>query len=174
MNPLGIAAIVIGAIGLIALLVYAARKAAERERARLAGLGDWAHRNGFEFDPTDRFDLDSRFRGVGDIGRGHARYALEVLSRQAPVPAWIFRYHFKTWETRTVTRNGKTHTETYEKTHWRAYLIIELEAAFPTLAIRAENWLDKIAGFIGFDDIDFESEEFSSRYHVKSADKQFA
>lgn len=165
---------VLAGVGLIALIVYAARKAAERERARLAGVVDWANRNGFTFDATDRFDLDGRFHGVGDIGRGHARYAFEILSCQQPVPYWIFRYHFKTWETRTVTRNGRTHTETYEETHWRAYLIVELGAAFPALAIRPENWFDKVAGFVGFDDIDFESEEFSSRYHVKSADRQFA
>jgi hypothetical protein len=31
-----------------------------------------------------------------------------------------------------------------------------------------------VAGFFGFDDIDFESSEFSSRFIVKSADKRFA
>jgi hypothetical protein len=33
---------------------------------------------------------------------------------------------------------------------------------------------DKIAGAVGFDDIDFESAEFSKRFHVKSPDKKFA
>jgi hypothetical protein len=174
MHPVAIVAIVVAAVGVVALIVYAARKAAERERARLDGLAQWAHQNGFTFDATDRFDLDSRFRGVGDIGRGHARYAFEVLWRGEPVALWVFRYHFRTWETRTVTRNNRTYTETYEETHWRAYLIVELEAAFPALSLRPENWFDKVAGFVGFDDIDFESEQFSSRYHVKSADKQFA
>jgi hypothetical protein len=166
--------IVIAAIGLVWLIVTLAQQAAARQRERLAALAAWANRNGFAFDEQDQFDLDARFNGVFEIGRGHARYAFEVLTRSEPVPVWIFRYHFKTWETRTVRRNNRTYTETYEETHWRAYLIIELGAVFPPLAIRAENWFDKVAGFIGFDDIDFESEEFSSRYHVKSADRQFA
>jgi hypothetical protein len=33
---------------------------------------------------------------------------------------------------------------------------------------------DKIAGAFGFDDIDFESEAFSRRFHVKSSDRRFA
>jgi hypothetical protein len=179
MNPLAVILAVLLGIGAIYLIVALARRAAERERLRIAGLANWASRNGFTFAPQDPFDLDARFNGTFEIGRGHGRYAFEVLSRQDPVPCWMFRYHFKTWETRTVTTTDSqghthTHTETYEETHWRAYLIVELQAAFPPLAIRGETWLDKVAGFVGFDDIDFESEEFSRRYFVKSADKQFA
>ena len=37
-----------------------------------------------------------------------------------------------------------------------------------------EGLFDKLAGFVGFADINFESEEFSKRFHVKSDDKQFA
>jgi hypothetical protein len=102
-----------------------------------------------------------------------------VLRRDDPVPSFLFRYHFQTTETRTVTTtdskgNLSTRTETYEQDHWRAYLIIELHASFPQLWIRPEHWGDRFAGFLGFDDIDFESEQFSSRYFVKSDDRQFA
>ena len=90
------------------------------------------------------------------------------------MPAAIFQYHYKTWETRTVTRNGRTYTEQYEEDHWRRYLIVELGVVFPQLFLRTEGLFDKIAGFVGFDDIDFESEEFSKRYFCKSEDRQFA
>ena len=33
---------------------------------------------------------------------------------------------------------------------------------------------DKVAGAFGFDDIDFESSEFSKRFYVKSTEKRFA
>jgi hypothetical protein len=46
--------------------------------------------------------------------------------------------------------------------------------AVPDLGIRREHLGDKIMGAIGLDDIDFESEEFSRRFHVKSPDKRFA
>jgi hypothetical protein len=174
MSPLVIIVALLVVAALIYLGVKAAQAHAERERQRLAGLARWAPPNGFVFHPRDPWNLDSRYNGVAEIGRGHDRYAFEVLTRDTPVPAAIFQYHFKTWETRTVTRNGRTRTERYEQTHWRRYLIVELGVQFPHLFLRAEGMLDRLAGFIGFDDIDFESEEFSKRYFCKSDDRQFA
>ena len=174
MNPVVFILLALGAAGLIYLIVKAAKAHAERERQRLIGLNQWAAANGFSFNPRDAWNLDARYAGVADIGKGHGRYAFEILTRTNPVPSSIFRYHYKTWETRTVTRNGRTHTETYEETHWRRYLIVELGVAFPQLFLRAEGMFDRLAGFIGFDDIDFESEEFSKRYFCKSENRQFA
>ena len=42
------------------------------------------------------------------------------------------------------------------------------------LIIRPENFLDKIAEFVGFDDIDFELTEFSSKFYVKAPDRKWA
>jgi hypothetical protein len=42
------------------------------------------------------------------------------------------------------------------------------------LVIRREHIGDKVLGAIGFDDIDFESEEFSRRFHVQCGDKRLA
>src|SRR5437764_3548240 len=110
MNPV----IVIIALIVLAALIYAGVKAAqayaERERQRIAGLSRWGAANGFDFSPADPWNLDGRYNGIADIGKGHDRYALETLTLQSPVPAAIFRYHFKTWPTRTVTRNGRTKT----------------------------------------------------------------
>jgi hypothetical protein len=173
-NPIVIIVGVALLAGLIYLGIKAAQAYAERERQRIAALGRWAAANGFSFSPGDPWNLDYRYNGVAEIGRGHDRYALETLTRESPVPAAIFQYHYKTWETRTVTRNGRTYTEQYEETHWRRYLIVELGVMFPQLFLRTEGLFDKIAGFVGFDDIDFESEEFSKRYFCKSDDRQFA
>jgi hypothetical protein len=179
MQPLLVLMIILGVIGVIVLITLTAVGAARRERERKASLLQFAAASGFTFYDKDPFNLDARFRGVGEIGRGHNRYAFEVLQRSEPAGTFIFRYHFQTTETRTVTStdsNGHTttRTETYEQDHWRAYLIVELGTSFPDLIIRREHWGDKVAGFMGFDDIDFESEAFSSRYFVKSSDRQFA
>ena len=174
MNPLVVIIALVAVAGLIYLIVKAAQAHAERERQRLAGLGRWAAANGFTFSPRDPYNLDARYHGLADIGRGHARHAFEVLARQSPVFAALFQYHFKTWETRTVTRNGRSRTERYEETHWRRYLVVELGALYPNFFLRSEGLFDRIAGFVGFDDIDFESEEFSRRYFCKSDNRQFA
>lgn len=165
--------IVVVVIAVIAVIVWQAKLHAERERKRRAGLADFARQNGLQFSQHDRWNLDRRYRGVGEIGRGHNRYAFDVIRRENPAVT-VFQYHFKTWETRTVRRGNRTVTQRYEKRHWRKYLVAELDAHFPPLTIRPEGWFDKLAGFVGFDDIDFESEQFSSRYHVKSENKEFA
>jgi hypothetical protein len=173
MQNLHIVLIAVVVIAVIALVVWQAKAHAERERRRRLALADFARQNNLQFSQSDRWNLDNRYRGVGEIGRGHARYAFDVIRGENP-PITAFQYHFKTWETRTVKRGNRTVTERYEKTHWRKYLVAELGAHFPPMAIRPEGWLDKVAGFVGFDDIDFESEQFSSRYHVKSENKEFA
>jgi hypothetical protein len=171
--------IILVGIVVVTLIVLAARAQAERERQRKLALAQWASANGFDFSEQDPFDLDSRFQGIGAIGSGHSRYAYEVLSRNAPLPTFIFQYHYATTETRTVTSTNSdgstsTRTETYEQDHYCHYLIIEMAAHFPPLDIRLEGLFDKIKGLLGFDDINFESEAFSRKYHVQADQREFA
>jgi hypothetical protein len=42
------------------------------------------------------------------------------------------------------------------------------------LLIRPENFLDKAAGLIGFEDIDLDNAEFNRKFHVSADDKKFA
>ena len=49
-----------------------------------------------------------------------------------------------------------------------------MSASFPELVIGSEGVFSKIAQAIGYDDIDFESHEFSSKFCVRSGDKKFA
>ena len=67
-----------------------------------------------------------------------------------------------------ANRSGKsTQTHTYRF----SYLIAHVPfAGVPALLNRREGMFDKIAGAFGFDDIDYESAEFSRRFQVKSAD----
>ena len=71
-----------------------------------------------------------------------------------------------------TSSNGKsTSTTTYRF----SYVILHMPfVGVPDLLIRKEGFLDKIASVIGFDDIDFESSEFSRKFLVKSPDKKFA
>jgi hypothetical protein len=45
---------------------------------------------------------------------------------------------------------------------------------FPELTIGPEGFFSKIAQAVGYDDIDFESHEFSRKFCVRSKDKKFA
>ena len=51
---------------------------------------------------------------------------------------------------------------------------MHLERPFPELTIAPENMLSRLGQALGFDDIDFESIEFSNAYAVRSKDKKLA
>ncbi|MHC4201700.1 MAG: hypothetical protein ACYSU0_17070, partial [Planctomycetota bacterium] len=96
--------------------------------------------------------------------RGHSRRARNVINGERDGSAvMIFDYRY-------TTGSGKN-----KSTHSRSVMIVEMpEQSFPELLIRREGFFDKIAAAVGFDDIDFESHEFSRKYYVKSRDKRFA
>jgi hypothetical protein len=68
-----------------------------------------------------------------------------------------------------TTGSGKN-----KRVHQHSVCLLSISQCLKKLLIRPENILDKLAGAIGFDDIDFESMEFSHRFYVKSDDKKFA
>src|SRR5688572_11970769 len=53
-------------------------------------------------------------------------------------------------------------------------LITLVDAVCPPLQISEENLLTRFAGALTFRDIEFESEEFNRRFHVKGTDERFA
>src|SRR5208283_3583865 len=53
-------------------------------------------------------------------------------------------------------------------------IVVASPLIFKHLNIRPENILDKFTEAIGFDPIQFESAEFSRKFHVRCEDKKFA
>ena len=154
---------------LIAVAIYWSYQQQLRRRQELLAL---AGRLGWSFDPEHDSSHDERYAQFSVFRQGHSRYAFNTLrgTLEAGERAWRAQmgdYHYQ-----ITTSNGKT-TSTH--TYIFSYLILHLpyENA-PSLAIRREGLFDKLAGAFGFDDIDFESDEFSRRFHVKSGDKRFA
>ncbi len=68
-----------------------------------------------------------------------------------------------------VTGSGKN-----RQTHRHAVVIVETGLPVIPLEIRREHLLDKVGEFLGHDDIDFESAEFSRTFHVTAADRKWA
>jgi hypothetical protein len=76
-------------------------------------------------------------------------------------------YHYQ-----VTTHNDKGSST---RTYTFSYLIVRLPYhGLPDLFIRREGIFDAVKRAFGFDDIDFESAEFSSRFYVQSSDKRFA
>lgn len=120
---------------------------------------------------SDGPQVDGRYSAFECFRRGHGRHTyntlagqMEVLSSKCPVLYGEQRYK----ETSGSGDDRKTHT------YFFSFVVIELSLRTPHVSVRAENFLDRVAGAIGFDDIDFESKAFSDRFHVSSDDKRFA
>ena len=164
-------AILLGIVVIAAVVagIYFAQKAAEKRRLELAAL---AAELGWTFDPAKDKSHDARYKQFEVFRQGHSRAAYNTLTGSLtidgrPFPAVMGDFTY------AVTRsNGKTATTTVYNL---SYLIVRLPfPGAPDLLIRPEGLMDKLAAAIGFDDIDFESAEFSRKFLVKSRDKRFA
>lgn len=157
--------------GLVCFVVGAiyAHKAAKKRREALAAL---AAELGFSFDPSMDASHDDMFGHFAVFSKGHSRRAFNTLEGSVEVDGRVLSVKMGDFRYKITTHNGK-HSST--QTYTLSYLIVGLPfGAAPSLLIRREGFFDKVAGALGFDDIDFESAEFSRKFCVKSSDKRFA
>lgn len=170
MSELGLF-LIIGLFVAGAVLMWWTERKLERERtARLAQV---ARRMGWLFDADgEDGNLRRRHEQFACFQKGHTRFAhnrmtglLKVWNQGLEVE--VGDYHYK------ITRsNGKSSSTT---TYRFSYMLVELPFGprLPAFALRPEGLFDKLAGAVGFEDIDFESAEFSRRYHVSGTDRRF-
>ena len=147
------AAIVVAAI----VLGYLA---CEKRRKQLSA---WATAKNLSFDPSEDSQLDGRFPLFKCLRRGHNRYGYNRISGHwQGRKMWAFDYHY-------VTGSGKN-----RQTHQFSAVIVRSAVPLKGLLIRPEGLFDKITEFFGYDDLDFESAEFSRRFYVKADNRRWA
>lgn len=150
---------VIVAVLVIAGIAYAFYASAQRRKE----LAAWAHANGMNFSPVKNHSFDDRHVNFKCLRRGHSRYAYNIMEgKWNDLPITAFDYHY-------ATGSGKNRSD-----HYFSAVIITSPVPLKPLYIRREHFFDKLTEFIGFDDIDFESAEFSRKFFVKSPDKRWA
>lgn len=157
------------AIAGIALALYLSHLAAKKRREAMAAL---AVELGWRFDPSSDRRHDDEYSHFEIFRKGHSRVAYNTLSGSTEIDGRTYPVKMGDFAYKVTRRTGKSnHTTTYRL----SYLILHLPFdRTPDLLIRREGVFDKLAGVFGFDDIDFESEEFSRKFYVKSSDKKFA
>lgn len=160
-------------VGVVAWLQRQAELARREALARVAGqLG-----LRFDFEPRNRgggfFSRGEQLAPFPIFEKGHSRRSWNHL--EGALRAWdrdlgvtLADYHYK------ITRNSGKHQTTH--TYRLSFLLVRLPFGdrVPWLKVRREGFGDRIAAAVGFDDIDFESAEFSRRFHVSSGDRRFA
>lgn len=150
---------------LVGVLIWAGWYFAKQRREALAAV---AARLGLRFDPAQDHGFDERYRFLDKLRSGSNRYAFNRLfgSYQGRTVE-LCDYHYETHSTDSKGRRQTHH-------HYFSFFILTLERSFPELEISKEGFFSKIAQAVGYDDIDFESHEFSRRFCVRSGDKKFA
>lgn len=150
---------------LIVAGLVAASIAARKRREALATL---AARLGLAYSAEHNREIAGRFEFLDRLAQGSNRCAYNVLSGEYRGHAvTAFDYHY---ETHSTDSKGNRHTHH----HHFSFFILRLERAFPELTVSREGIFSKIAQAFGYDDIDFESHEFSRKFCVRSKDKKFA
>jgi hypothetical protein len=157
--------VIIGVIALIIVGAIMGHAAAKKRREEMLAM---AARLGLRFDPGKDRDLARRFEFLDRLRQGSNRYAFNILTgRYQDRDVTVFDYHYE-----THSSDSKGHTQTHH--HYFSVFLLRLPASFPELTIGPEGFFSKIAQAIGYDDIDFESHEFSRAFCVRSKDKKFA
>lgn len=155
----------IGFVVLIGVIAYVGHLQAKKRRAAFQLIADEL---GFRFYPDKDYRFAKRYRFLEHMDDGSKRYAFNRLSGEVDGQrADIFDYHYETY-----SKDSKGHRRTHH--HYFSIFLLQLPAAFAELIIEREGLFSKFGQMLGFDDIDFESVEFSNRYKVKSSDKKFA
>ena len=151
----------------ITIAVIGAVYSAIAARKRREGLFELAQRVNLNFSPDPDYRLAERFQFLKKLAQGDNRYCYNVLSgTYQNNDVLAFDYHYQ------VTTHDKNGSHT---THYTfSFFILQLPATFPDVTIRRENFFLKIAEVFGYQDIKFESAEFSKTFCVRSPDKKFA
>ena len=148
----------------IALAVFGGIQAAKRRKK----LIEWAKSRGLSYIRHKVRGFDMRYPGFRKLHEGSNRYAHNIMEGDwSGRPITAFDYHYETESTDSKGNSQTNH-------HHFSSVIIQNALPLKPLFIRPESFLDRIAEFVGFDDIDFESAEFSRRFYVKSEDRRWA
>ena len=142
-------------IGVIAWSIYHAH---ERRKA----LEALAQSLGMTFDKT-RHRLEPTLRDFEAMSLGSDRSRLNEL-----------RGRYKERDVRCFDYWCKVQQGKQQSIHTRGIVLVRVPTSWPQLRIVPEHIGHKLADALGADDIDFESQEFSDRFWVRSPDPRFA
>lgn len=152
----------------IAAIIFLAIWGFYAEAKRRKRLAAWARRGNFSFTPSKDYGFDERFPGFDCLDEGSSRYAFNIASGERDDRSVLcFDYHYETY-----SRDSKGRRTTHH--HYFSAVILGTNVPLKQLFLRPEGFFDKIKEFVGFDDIDFESAEFSRRFYVKAPDRRWA
>ena len=151
--------VVLVIVGVIALGIYSLVQ--DRKRKRL--LRAFARSQGLAYHDGRETGWEHEYPAFKVLDRGNSRQSKLHLEGERD------GRHVRCLDYRFTTGSGKN-----RKTHRRSLVVLGTGTPVIPLRIRPEHIFDKVGEFLGLDDLDFESSEFSRRFHVSSADRKWA
>ncbi len=134
-------------------------------RKRSDGLFKLTQQLGLVFKPNENYELANQFNFLNRLAQGGNRYAYNVISgKYQNYDVLAFDYHY----------DASTEKSQHKLEHHFSVFILKLPASVPGLTVRPQNFLMKVAEKFGYQDIQFESAEFSKAFNVRCQDKKFA
>ncbi len=135
------------------------------QKIRRQKLAAVARELGLTYYPGGRYDFQDKYGFFELFQRGDSRRSYDLIAGYRDgIEVMMFDFSYMTGSGKNRTRHVKT----------ACIFEFQTERYFPYVHIRPEGFFDKIASAIGFNDIDFESAEFSRKYYVKGQDRRFA
>lgn len=133
----------------------------DQKRKRL--LRAWSRSRGLRMKRIKRRGWEKEYPAFNFFTKGHGRHSplhLDGTVDGRRVRCVDYRY---------TTGSGKN-----RQTHRYGVVLMDTGCPVVPLHIRREHVFDRVGEFFGHDDIDFESAEFSRKFHVSSADRRWA
>ncbi|MHB1157617.1 MAG: hypothetical protein ACYC26_12375 [Phycisphaerales bacterium] len=156
-------------IGFVVLIVISAIVSSKKAEDRRNGLLQWTAQSRLTFSAEKVYDFKDQYPMFQCLKAGDQdRYAYNLITGHFRGRDLIaFDYHYETTSTDSKGRRSTT-------SHHFSGVIIRPDIPLKPLHIRAEHLFDKLAGFFGYEDINFESAEFSRKFHVAGPDRKWA
>ncbi|MET8876826.1 hypothetical protein [Nocardia sp. NPDC004604] len=179
-----IALIVVPIVLVVALLAVAIPLSMRAERARRAGLRQWATQHGWTFVESSRAPWMSRLPG-------HRRQRVGVTLTGQIGGRWVTvaDYSYETTSTSTSSSSTSTsssalgegstttHTKTHTKTHTHRFIVVVvlLDRPLPPASVHSRGALSKLGrSLFGDKPTATGDERFDSRFRIASADPGYA
>lgn len=139
-----------------------------QEAERRKALAAWASAHGLTFQPERDYGLPGRRPGLRALQRGENRYVCNLCAGEwRGRPLQVFDFHYETHHRDSKGRRRTRH-------HRGTAALVGSAVPLQPLHVRAEGLLDRLGAFVGLDDINFESAEFSRRFHVQAENRRWA
>jgi hypothetical protein len=156
----------------VVVFIIAAIFGSKAAKKRTLQLEEFAESRGYSFDATQSQGFPSGMALFTVFNTGFGRSMYNTIRGTLSERGMSVEFVSGDYTYKTESNNGKNRSTT---THNRSYVMMMIPLRITqSLSVRKEGLFDKLTALIGFEDINFESAEFSRRFSVNSSDKKFA